>query len=42
MKRMLFPLISALTLSTSVNTGISDELYEKCLNARDYTNRLDR
>ena len=37
MKRVLFPLISALTLSTAVNAGISDELHEKCLDARDYT-----
>ena len=36
MKRMLFPLISALTLSSSVNAGISDELHKKCLEARDY------
>ena len=36
MKRVLFPLISALTLSTAVNAGISDELHEKCLDARDY------
>ena len=36
MKRLLFPLISALTLSTAVNAGISDELHEKCLDARDY------
>ena len=37
MKRVLFPLISALTLSTAVHAGISDELHEKCLDARDYT-----
>ena len=37
MKRLLFPLISALTLSTAVHAGISDELHEKCLDARDYT-----
>ena len=36
MKKMLFPLISALTLSTAVNAGISDELHKKCLEARDY------
>jgi carboxyl-terminal processing protease len=36
MKRLLFPLISALTLSTSVQAGISDELHKKCLEARDY------
>ena len=36
MKRVLFPLISALTLSTAVNAGISDELHKKCLEARDY------
>ena len=33
---MLFALIPALTLSTSVNAGISDELHKKCLEARDY------
>ena len=37
MKRLLYPLISALTLSTAVHAGISDELHEKCLDARDYT-----
>ena len=36
MKRLLFPLISALTLSTSVHAGISDELHKKCSDARDY------
>ena len=36
MKRLLFPLISALTLSTAVHAGISDELHMKCLEARDY------
>ena len=37
MKRLLFPIISALTLSNAaVHVGISDELYEKCLDARDY------
>ena len=36
MKRMLFPLISALTLSTSVNAEVSDEIHKKCLEARDY------
>ncbi len=36
MKRLLFPLISALTLSTAVHAGISDELHNKCLEARDY------
>ena len=36
MKRLLFPLISALTLSTAVHAGISDELHKKCLEARDY------
>ena len=36
MKRLLFPLISALTLSTIVHAGISDELHKKCLEARDY------
>ena len=36
MKRMLFPLISALTLSTSVNAEVSDEMHKKCLEARDY------
>ena len=36
MKRLLFSLISALTLSTSVQAGISDELHKKCLEARDY------
>ena len=36
MKRMLFALISALTLSTSVNAEVSDEMHKKCLEARDY------
>ena len=36
MKKMLFPLISALTLSTSVYAGITDELHKKCSDARDY------
>ena len=36
MKRLLFPLISALTLSTSVHAGIFDELYRKCSVAWDY------
>ena len=36
MKRLLFPLISALTSSTSVHAGISDELHKKCSDARDY------
>ncbi len=42
MKRKLLQLISALTLSTSANAEVSDEMHKKCLNARDYTNRLDR
>ena len=36
MKRLLFLLISPLTLSTAAHAGISDELHEKCLDARDY------
>ena len=36
MKRLLFPLISALTLSSTVYAGISDELHKKCLEAHDY------
>ena len=36
MKRLLFPPISALTLSTSVHAGISDELHKKISDARDY------
>tara|TARA_B100000287_G_C20411080_1_gene693599 strand:+ start:65 stop:634 length:570 start_codon:yes stop_codon:yes gene_type:complete len=36
MKRLLFLLISALTLSTALHAGISDELHKKCLEARDY------
>ena len=36
MKRMLFPLISVLSLSTSVNAEVSDEMHKKCLEARDY------
>ena len=36
MKRVLFPLISALTLSAAVHAGISNELHKKCLEARDY------
>ena len=44
---ILFALISALTLSTSVQAGISDELHKKCLEARDYagcvnTNKIGR
>ena len=35
-KRILFLLISALTLSTSVNAEVSDEMQKKCLEARDY------
>ena len=37
MKRLLLPLISALTLSTAVHAEISDELHKKCLEARDYS-----
>ena len=36
MKRMLFALIPALTLSTSVNAEVSYEIHKKCLEARDY------
>ena len=36
MKRMPFPLISALTLSTSVNAEVSDEMHKKCSEAQDY------
>ena len=36
MKRLLFPIISTLTLSTSVNAEVSDEMHKKCLEARDY------
>ena len=36
MKRLLLPLLSALTLSTSVHAGISDELHKKCSDARDF------
>ena len=36
MKRLLLPLISALTLSTAVHAEISDESHMKCLEARDY------
>ena len=36
MKRLLFPLICALTLSTSVHAGISDKSHKKCSDARDY------
>ena len=36
MKRILLLLISALTLSTSVNAEVSDEMHKKCLEARDY------
>ena len=36
MKRILFLLISALTLSPSVNAEVSDEMHKKCLEARDY------
>ena len=38
---ILFPLISALTLSTAVHAGISDELHEKCLDAQDYADCLN-
>ena len=40
MKRLLFPLISAITLSTAVHAGISDELHKKYLEARDYAGCL--
>ena len=36
MKRLILPLLAALSLPTAVNAGISDELHEKCLDARDY------
>ena len=36
MKRMLFRLIFALTLSTSVNAEVSDEMHKKCIESRDY------
>ena len=36
MKRMLFPQISTLTLSTFVNAEVSYEMHKKCLEARDY------
>ena len=36
MKRLLLPLLAALSLPTAVNAGISDELHKKCLEARDY------
>ena len=36
MKRLLLPLLAALAFPTSVNSGISDELHKKCLEARDY------
>ena len=35
MKRLLFPLISAITFSTAVHAEISDELNKKCSEARD-------
>ena len=36
LKRLLLPLLAALSLPTAVNAGISDELHKKCLEARDY------
>ena len=36
MKRLLLPLLAAISLPTAVNAGISDELHKKCLEARDY------
>ncbi len=36
MKRLLLPLLAALSLPTAVNAGISDEFHKKCLEARDY------
>ena len=36
LKRLLLPLLAALSLPTAVNAGISDELHKKCLDARDY------
>ena len=36
MKRLLLPLLAALSLPIAVNAGISDELHKKCSEARDY------
>jgi len=36
LKGLLLSLLAALGLPTAVNAGISDELYKKCLEARDY------
>ena len=36
MGKFLLPLLVSLSLPTSINAGISDELYKKCLEARDY------
>ena len=37
MKRLLLPLLAAIALPTAVNSGISDKLHKKCLEARDYS-----
>ena len=36
MRKLLTTLLATLTLPTSINAGISDELHKKCLEARDY------
>ena len=36
MKRLLLPLLAALSLPASVNAEVSDEMHKKCLEARDY------
>ncbi len=36
MKRLLLPLLAAIALPNTVNAEISDELHNKCLEARDY------
>ena len=36
MKRLLLPLLAAIALPKAVNSGISDKVHKKCLEARDY------
>ena len=36
MKRLVLPLIALIALPNTINAEISDELHERCLEARDY------
>ena len=36
MKRLLLPLLAAITLPTAVNAEISDKVHERCKDAKDY------